>query len=98
MDKSILLTIVAIVVLAVVVILLLTRKKNPKMMRRQRPPLMLGRGNNRNGRVVAPPVKQERFVDQYTMNVPIGVENPLWMNSVPDGNNNPWISSIPGSY
>ena len=93
MDTNQLLIFALILVVVVVVVVLVMKKSKPKMMRHQRPPLMLGRGN---GRVVAP--HKESFVDQYTMDVPVSVENPLWMNSIPDSQKNPWIANIPGNY
>lgn len=80
----------AIVALVTIVLLVKCKKENPKFMMRHRAPLMLGR----NGRVVSP--VKEKFSDQYTMDVPINTNDPIFMTSVPDEPSNPWIGSTSG--
>lgn len=74
------------------------KKKDNKTMSRKkmmRQPLLV-----RNGRVVSPVMMKnssENFSDQYTANIPIdygGGKNPIFMNSVPDSDKNPWVGSI----
>jgi len=88
----------ALVVIALVIWLIvwLVRKNNglPKSGRMMARPMMM-----RNGRVVSPYMnRKEGFTDQYTANIPISANNPIWLNSVPDSSSNPWVGSIPGEY
>lgn len=87
MDTKTFLIWAVIVIAIVVIIVLMIKNSKPKMMR-HRPPLMLGRGN---GRVVAP--NKESFSDQYTMDVDVKAQDPLFMSSVPV--NSPFIGNIP---
>jgi hypothetical protein len=103
MDTAMKVFVAIVVVFVIIFVLMLVMKKDNRNNMRHRAPLMLGRnggGNGHNGRVVAPGhghMRNEGFIDQYTMNVPISVEqDPLFMNSIPS--QSPWIGTIPNGY
>jgi len=92
MSKILLLTFIVVVVGCGILWAISKKKKN--MPKRMRAPMMM-----RNGRVVSPFMnsRSEGFTDQYTANIPISTENPIWMNSVPSVQS-PWIGAIPNEY
>jgi hypothetical protein len=98
MDTAMKVFVAIVVIFVIIFVLMLVMKKDNRNNMRHRAPLMLGRNGGNNGRVVAPHMNRERFIDQYTVNLPINVEDPLYMTSVPDSPQNPWIGSISGGY
>ena len=104
MDTAVKVVIAIVVIIVIIWVIMVVMKKDNRNNMRHRAPLMLGRnggGNGHNGRVVAPGhghMRNEGFIDQYTMNVPINTEDPLYMNSVPSSPQNPWVGTINGGY